>query len=78
MFKLISIDNAGKQVGDNCRREDTDKSRHHKRVVQQILADDGGSGTVEVYRCNITRIVGNEEVSVDGGKNAEQYGASYA
>ena len=29
------------QVGHDGRRDDTDESRHHERVVQQVFADDG-------------------------------------
>ena len=53
------------KVCDDSRGRDADEPRHHERVVEQVFADDGGAGAVEVDGGDIRRIVRDEEISVD-------------
>ena len=55
------------QVGYNRTCDHTDQTRHHETVVEQVLANHGCARPVEVHRRNIRGIVGDEEVTVDGG-----------
>jgi hypothetical protein len=41
------------EVADHARGDHRDKAGNHKAVVQEILTDPGGSGTVKVYYGNI-------------------------
>ena len=59
-------------ISHNGTGDHTDQPRNHERVVEQIFADNGRSGAVEVHRCDIRGIVGDEEVSIDTGHNTEQ------
>ena len=58
------------EVCDDGRSGDADEARHHERVVEQVFADDGGAGAVEVDGGDIRRIVGDEEISVNRRKYA--------
>ena len=65
MFMLISINDAGKQVGHDGGRDDTDEAWHHERVVQQVLAYHRSARPVKVDRGDVAGIVGDEEVAID-------------
>jgi len=47
----------GDEVAGDAGDDGVDHTRHHERVVQQVLADDGGSRAVEVHRGNVRGIV---------------------
>ena len=57
-------------VSTDRSRDDVDHARHHERVVQEVLTNDGGARAVEVHGCDIRRIVRDEEVTVDGRQHA--------
>ena len=54
--------------------ENAYKAGHHERVVEQVFAYAGGAGAVKCNRCDIGRIVGDEEVSVDRWQHAQKTG----
>ena len=67
---MVSI--ADSQSG-NGGGNDVNHSRHHKRVVEQILAYHRGARAIEVDRGDVRRIVRDEEVSIYRRHHAEQY-----
>ncbi len=62
----------GDEVAGDAGHKGVDQARHHERVVQQVLADDGSARAVKVHRSDIRGIVGNEEVAVYRGEHAQQ------
>ena len=50
---FVLIDNGCHQVCHEGRGDDGYQSGHHKRVVQQILADDRSARSVEVHRGDV-------------------------
>ena len=78
MYLLFKLDPAhgvveeGDEVAGDAGDDGVDHTRHHERVVQQVLADDGGSSAVEVHRGDIRRIVGNKEVAIYRGQHTKQ------
>ena len=58
------------EVAGDAGYDGVDHTRHHERVVQEVLADDGCSRAVEVHGGDIRGIVGDEEVTVDRGQHA--------
>ena len=57
----------GDEVAGDAGNDSVDHTRHHERVVEQVLADDGGARAVEVYGSDIRGIVGDKEVTVYRG-----------
>ena len=47
-------------------------------MVEQVFANDGGTGAVEIHCRDVAGIVRDEEVAIDGGQHAKQYGAGNA
>ena len=45
------------EVTSDAGHERVNHTRHHERVVQQVLADDGSARAVEVHRSDIRGIV---------------------
>ncbi len=62
----------GDEVAGDAGYRGVYQTGHHERVVQQVLADDGGTRSVEVHGGDIRGIVGDEEVAVDRGEHAQQ------
>ena len=57
-------------VSANCGCDDMYHAWHHERMVQQVLANDGCAGAIKIDRSDIRRIVGNEEIAIDGRQHA--------
>ena len=47
-------------------------------MVQEVFADNRGAAAVKVHRGNVGGVVGDEEVAVDAGENAQQDGTGDA
>ena len=62
----------GDEVAGDAGDDGVDHAGHHERVIQQVLADDGGAGAVEVDRGDVRGIVGDEEVAIDRWQYAQQ------
>ena len=55
----------GDEVAGDAGDDGVDHTWHHEGMVQQVLADDGGAGAVEVHGGDIRGIVGDEEITVN-------------
>lgn len=75
---VSSVDEFGDECGYNGAGNHAHQSGHHERVVEQVFADAGGAGAVKGYRCDIGRIVGYKEVSVNRWQHAQKYRAGNA
>ena len=73
---LIEEGNQG--VCHNGGNRHTDEARHHERVVEQVLAYDGGARTVEVHGGDVRWVVRDEEVAIYAWEHTQQHGASDA
>ena len=47
----------GDEVSGDAGHKGVDQTRHHERVVQQVLADDSSARAVEVHRGDIRGVV---------------------
>ena len=62
----------GDEVAVDAGNDSVDQTGHHERVVEQVLADDGGACAVEVHGSDIRGIVGDKEVTVYRGQYTQQ------
>ena len=62
----------GDEVAGDTGDEGVYQAGHHEGVVQQVLADDGGTRAVEVHRGDVRGVVGDEEVAIYRGEHAQQ------
>ena len=62
----------GDEVAGDTGDNGVHQTRHHERVVQQVLADDGSARAVKVHCGDIRGIVGDEEVAIDRGQHTQQ------
>ena len=42
-------------------------------MVEQVLADDGSAGAVEIHRSDVAGIVRDEEIAIDRRQHAQQH-----
>ena len=72
---MLLVENFHEQRSDDSRDDDARKARQHEAVVQQVLADDGGTRTVEVHGRDIGGVVRDEEVPVHARQHAQEHRA---
>ena len=52
---------------------DGDEAGHHEGVVEEVLTNLGGAGTVEIDGSHIRGVRRDEEIAIDGGEHTEQH-----
>ena len=72
---MLLVEQFHEQRPDDGRDDDAYEAWPHEAVVQQVLADDGGARTVEVYGGDVGGVIRDEEVPVHAREYAQKHGA---
>ena len=46
-------DDTGQQITNAARRDNANQTRHHKAVVEVVLANFGGASAIEIAGCDV-------------------------